>query len=138
MAAIISGAAVPVLNSFPIDSALKSILTSVVAATGGTIAIGMCTLFDYKETWRRSRSFAEAIKMECFNYVNSLYISSLYDDCGDAPELKEEEKLKKELKEKLKKENEKRFVNNINAIFSEENRQWNESKMAKVSSVKKI
>ena len=102
---IVSGAAVFVINSLPLESVLKGILTSI-AAVLGSVSTAIYALFSLKETWRRNRSFAETIKTECFDYLSS----------------------SAEYFEKTKDEAKRLFNSNINDILLKEGKQWNDSK----------
>lgn len=68
---IVSGACVPVINCLGIDANLKSVLTSVVAVLG-SISISVCSLFNFRESWRRNRVAAERIKREVFGYIEKI------------------------------------------------------------------
>jgi|GEM_PF-6946158 len=102
---IMSGTGVLVVNCIPLENVSKAILTSVTAIIGST-ATAVCTLYTFKETWRRNRSFAEIIKIECYDYLS---VTGEY--------LGKSQETAKTL-----------FDSNIDAIISEEGKQWNDSK----------
>ncbi len=101
---IVFGAVVPVINSFEIDNSIMRPLISIIAVLG-SISIGICTLFNFKETWIRNRSSAESLKNECFDFVSK---SGKYSGINDA-------------------KSKKRFIDNLNIILSDEGKKWSES-----------
>ena len=103
LSSIIAGASVPII-SLSSGAELKDIIVAAISAIGA-ISISVCTLFSFKDNWRRYRKYSELLKRECFMFISH---SGIYEDVSkDINQL---------------------FIDQIENVTSTENEEWVKTK----------